>query len=163
MARKKKAAKKLTIVEHVQAAADSAAPDQAMLATELLRAFDGWMTVREYGATESKRTRELVDARFQAFKEAMEVGHATQSDQILKLGVVEQRWQDLEDAKLGRGQVLSACREQIKLSHQKIKDLVSELKQPSLFGPGFGAEVTIDNPPIPEEDDEETDDDLDDA
>lgn len=123
----------------------------------MMVAFSQWEVIREHGAKERKRCTELVASRLAQFKEAMEVGHATQGDQLLKLSVVEQRWQDLEDARTEKKEVTSAMKDQLKGAEQKIRDLISEAKgtQMSLFG---GPRTpTIDMPPIGEDDDDDLD------
>lgn len=101
----------------------------------LVRTFDGWEKAREYKKTEGKRCSENLAARIALFAEAMNVGHSSTGDQVLKLSVVESRWQDLEDAREERKQVAGACREAVKACEQKIRDLLGEMKsnQLSLF------------------------------
>lgn len=110
------------------------APDAAH-AKRMVTAFEQWQTIREYATKERKRLSEQLAARIAQFTEAMNVGHSTANDQILKLSVVETRWQDLEDARTEKKEVGSALRDQIKASEQKIKDLIAEAKsnQMSLF------------------------------
>jgi hypothetical protein len=128
--------------------------DQVEAARRLLKAFGDWDKIRTYAKTERKRTKEEVDGRLQQFTEAMEVGHSNANDQILKLTVVEQRWQDLTEARDGRKLVLKALSDQLKGIEQKIRDLTAEAKdkQLSLFN---GSSSTIDNPPEAEDDPEE--------
>ena len=97
--------------------------------SRLVRAFDLWEQAREYRKKEAKRCNELLAARIAQFSEAMHVGHSSTSDQVLKLSVVETRWQDLEDAREERKQVGSACRDAVKSAEQKIRDLLGEMKQ----------------------------------
>lgn len=134
-------------------------------ARAIIKAVENWETVREFGVKERKRTKELVDARLASLKEAMELGHNTESDQLLKLSAVESRWQELEEARDERREISSACRDQLKNAHQQIRDLLSP--QLGLFsGPPntdpstYESTSTIDNPPEPEED-EDTDGDDD--
>ena len=104
-------------------------------ANRLMRAFTAWQTIVEYKKTEGKRLTEKLAARIAQFNEAMAVGHSTTSDQVLKLSVVEVRWQELEDARDEKKEVLKALTDQVKTSVQKIKDLIEEAKsnQMSLF------------------------------
>jgi enoyl-CoA hydratase/carnithine racemase len=104
-------------------------------AGRLMRAFTAWQAIVDYKKTETKRLSEKLAARIAQFNEAMAVGHSTTGDQILKLGVVEQRWQDLEETRAEKKDVTAALREQVKTSVQKIKDLIEEAKstQLSLF------------------------------
>ena len=140
----------------VLAEAREAAKSDPVLAGELIKAFEQWETIRSFGVDERKRTAELVVARLAAFKEAMEVGHQNANDQILKLNVVEQRWQDLEDARSERKEIGSAVRDQMKNAHQKLKDLINERNNPqiSMFGRDDRT-PDIDHPPQPEEDEPE--------
>lgn len=99
----------------------------------LVRSFDQWEQAREYGKKERKRVSDQLAGRIAQFAEAMNVGHSTQTDQVLKLSVVESRWQDLEDAREERKQVTAACRDAIKAAEQKIRDLLVQSKQLDLF------------------------------
>lgn len=129
------------------------------LAAELLRAFDGWMAIREFAQKETKRTKETVEARLQSFKEAMEVGHSNQSEQLTKLTVCEMRWQEFEESRAERKDILGVVKDQTKLSLQKIKDLRAEIadRQLDMFKQSSS---TIDNPPVPEDDEPEGDHDY---
>lgn len=98
------------------------------MATHLVRAFEIWEQLREYKAKESKRVNEKVSARQAQFAEAMHVGHASANDQILKLTVVEQRWQELDDARTERKEVMSALKDQIKSAEQRIRDGIAEAR-----------------------------------
>lgn len=97
-------------------------------AARLMRAFVAWQTIVEYKKTETKRISEKLAARIAQFNEAMAVGHSNTNDQVLKLSVVEQRWQDLEETREEKKEVGAALREQVKSSVQKIKDLIEEAK-----------------------------------
>jgi len=119
----------------------STAPDQET-AAHIMRAFIAWQTIKDYAKDERKRLNEKLAGRTAQFKEAMEVGHASTSDQILKLSVVEQRWQELEEARDEKKEVNGALREQIKAAEQKIRDLIEESKsnQMNLFSESSGAD-----------------------
>lgn len=106
--------------------------DDAETAQRLVRCFEQWVTAREYKKTEAKRTSENLAGKIALFTEAMNVGHSTTGDQVLKLSVVESRWQDLEDARTERKEVASACKDAIKAAEQKIKDLLEQAKSNQL-------------------------------
>lgn len=112
------------------------------IAARLVRAFAHWETARETRKTENKRCSENLAGKISLFSEAMNVGHSNSNDQILKLSVVEARWQDLEDARAEKKEVNAACRDAIKACEQKIKDLMAEAKsgQLNLFA---GAEQRV--------------------
>ena len=126
---------------HVEADDDTSTPDDPSLqatfdmSARLIRAFASWTTAKETAVKERKRCNELLTGRIAQFNEAMNVGHSTESDQLLKLSVVETRWQDLEDAREGKKQVGAACRDAVKTCEQKIRDLLDEVRtgQLSLF------------------------------
>lgn len=105
------------------------------LANRMLKAFDLWTQARDFAKKESKRLNEQLAARIAQFNEAMNVGHSTTNDQVLKLSVVETRWQDLEDARTEKKDVAGACKDAIKAAEQKIRDLLEQAKsnQLSLF------------------------------
>lgn len=121
-------------------------------ARDIITAFTGWDTTREFTLKERKRTGDNVKMKLAALKEAMEVGHKTTNEQILKLTVVEGRWQDLEDAREERRLVMKACSDNMKLAEQKIRDLIASKNQLGLFE---SSSSTIDNPPKPEDDDDD--------
>lgn len=150
------AAIKEAVDEVLTEAADSADDEKQEAARRLIGAFMSWEKIREYATQERSRTKENVAARLAQFKEAMEVGHSSESDQLLKLTVCEQRWQELDDARAERRDVNHAMRDQTKAAEQKIKDLITEMKgSPQLTL--FDTTPTIDNPPTPEDDDEDED------
>lgn len=105
-------------------------------AARLIRTFATWQQLREDKQKESKRLSEKLAARIAQFNEAMNVGHSTTSDQILKLSVVEQRWQELEETRAEKKDVMGAYKDSVKATEQKIKDLIAEAKsaQMKLFG-----------------------------
>lgn len=115
--------------EKVAAALEDAGEE---VASRLVRSFQQWVTLREHAVKERKRLSEELASRIALFKEAMEVGHSNANDQILKLGVVEARWQDLEDAREARKEITAAMRDQIKVAEQKIKDQIAEAKNGQL-------------------------------
>lgn len=129
------------------------------LVNSLLADFQSWETVREYALKERKRCNENVKAKLAALKEAMEVGHKDMSEQVLKLTVVEERWQDLEEARSEKHDVVSALREQFKLAETRLRERIKEITSPQLGL--FTSTPTIDNPPKPEEDEDEEEDDDD--
>lgn len=129
-------------------------------ADALITKFGEWETTRELAAKERKRCNENVQAKLAALKEAMEVGHSTQQDQLLKLSVIEGRWQDLEDARTERKELMSSFKDNIKLCETRIRELIAEIKSPQLGL--FASKSTIDNPPTPEDDEEEDNNDEDD-
>lgn len=112
--------------------------DQAALeataagAARIIKAFTDLETIEEYGVKERKRVNELVASRKAMFAEAMAVGHSTVTDQLLKLGVVEQRWQELEEAHDEKKDVMGTVKDQVKSTRQKIKDLLAEAKSNQL-------------------------------
>lgn len=116
-----------------------------MVAARIFKAFEVWQQGKEYAATERKRLSEQLAGRAAQFAEAMAVGHSTPSDEALKLQVVEQRWQELEDAENEKKTVCKALNDAIKVAEQKIKDLIAEHKsgQMSLFG-GPPRDITTD-------------------
>lgn len=122
-------------------------------ASELITKFTDWETTRELAAKERKRCNENVQAKLAALKEAMEVGHSTQADQLLKLSVIEGRWQDLEDARTERKELMSSFKDNIKLCETRIRELIAAIKSPQLGL--FTSTSTIDNPPTPEDDDDD--------
>ncbi len=136
---------------------DPSNAEVAERAGELLMLFTRWETCREFAVKERKRTKEKLEARLAAFKEAMEVGHQSEADQILKLSVCEQRWQDLEEARAERKDVCKAAVDAVKSSEQKIRDLLAEMKSPQL-GLFTGSSSTIDNPPREDDDDDDDSD-----
>ncbi len=134
-----------TEIEHEEDQADDVEKDlrtQAMevvaqdptaeIAARLIRAFQQWEAAREHRKAEAKRCNDNLAGKISLFSEAMNVGHSNQNDQILKLSVVEARWQDLEDAREEKKQVASACRDAIKACETKIKDLMAEAKSGQL-------------------------------
>jgi hypothetical protein len=126
-------------------------------ARNLIDAFQRWETTREFAKVERKRCSDNVSAKLAALKEAMEVGHSTDDQQLLKLGVVEVRWQDLEDARTERKEIGSSMKDQMKLCETRIRELIVELKSPQLGL--FTSTSTVDNPPNPEEDEDDEDED----
>ena len=104
----------------------------AEIAARMIRAFQQWETAREHRKAEAKRCNDNLAGKISLFSEAMNVGHSNQNDQILKLSVVEARWQDLEDAREEKKQVAAACRDAIKACETKIKDLMAEAKSGQL-------------------------------
>ena len=147
--------------EALATAAEAAAnEDTKETARNLIEAFQRWETTREFAGKERKRCSENVSAKLAALKEAMEVGHSTDEQQLLKLSVVETRWQDLEDARTEKKEVGSSMKDQIKLCETRIRELIAELKSPQLGL--FASRSTVDNPPTPEEDadPEDEDDDI---
>lgn len=122
-------------------------------ATDLIAKFTEWETTRDLAAKERKRCNENVQAKLAGLKEAMEVGHSTQADQLLKLSVIEGRWQDLEDARNERKELMSSFKDNIKLCETRIRELIAAIKSPQLGL--FTSKSTIDNPPTPEDDDED--------
>ena len=112
------------------------------IAARLIRTFQQWETARNHRKDESKRCNDNLAARISLFAEAMNVGHSNTNDQVLKLSVVESRWQDLEDAREEKKQVAAACRDAIKACETKIKDLIGEAKsgQLQLFGSAEAAD-----------------------
>lgn len=126
-------------------------------ARRLIKAFTDWEKIRQHASDERKRTKEGVAALLAQFKEAMEVGHSSEADQLLKLSVCEQRWQDLDDARAERRDVNNAMRDQIKAAEQKIKDLITEVKGTQQLTM-FDRTPTIDDPPTPEDDEDEGED-----
>jgi seryl-tRNA(Sec) selenium transferase len=115
----------------------------------LVRSFDQWEQAKEYGKKERKRVNDQLAGRIAQFAEAMNVGHSTTNDQVLKLSVVESRWQDLEDAREERKQIIAACRDAVKAAEQKIRDMLASIKstQLDLFNSAAGsaAEVGVDD------------------
>ncbi len=103
-----------------------------------------------------------MSAKLAALKEGMEVGHSTDEQQLLKLTVVEERWQDLEEARTERKEIGSAMKDQMKLCETRIRDLINEMKSPQL-GLFNASTSTVDRPPTPEDDEpeDEPDDDTD--
>lgn len=126
--------------EAMRARVNEAAAQSGEIAGRLFRAFNLWETGREHKRNESKRCGELLAARIAQFNEAMQVGHSTVNDQVTKLLVVEQRWQDLEDARAEKKLVASACKDAIKSAEQKIKELMVEAKSTQL-GLKFSSEA----------------------
>lgn len=146
----------------LEAAAEAVATgdqDAIESARALMDDFTKWSTTREYAAKERKRCNENVQAKLAALKEGMEVGHNNESQQIVKLVVVEERWQDLEEARAERKELMSSCRDQVKLCETRIRDRIEALKSPQL-GLFTASTSTIDKPPTPEEDPEDDDDDT---
>lgn len=126
------------------------------LARDLIDDFQKWETTREYAAKERKRCNENVQAKLAALKEGMEVGHNTEEQQLLKLTVIEERWQDLEEARDERKTMMSSMKDQVKLCETRIRERITALKSPQLGL--FASSSTVDNPPTPEDDpDEEAD------
>ena len=118
-------------VEQAQAGAD---PETV---ARMVRAFDIWEAAKEFKKKEGKRLSDQLAARISLFAEAMNVGHSTVNDQVLKLSVVETRWQDLEDAREEKKQIATACRDAVKAAEQRIRDALADAKsgQMSLFNP----------------------------
>lgn len=112
------------------------------LADRALRAFANWTQGKEYAAKERKRLSELVSNRKAQFDEAMNVGHNSVNDQVLKLSVVETRWQELQEAIAEKKTINGALKDAIKVAEQKIKDVIAEAKtaQMNLFGGDAAAE-----------------------
>lgn len=104
----------------------------AEIAARMIRAFQQWETARAHRKDEAKRCNDNLAGKISLFAEAMNVGHSNTNDQILKLSVIEARWQDLEDAREEKKQVASACRDAIKACETKIKDLMAEAKSGQL-------------------------------
>jgi DNA-binding protein H-NS len=131
----------MSIEQQANETIDEIAAQDPETAQRLVKSFEQWETAREFRKKESKRTSEQLAARIAQFAEAMNVGHSTTSDQVLKLSVVESRWQDLEDAREERKQVAAACRDAIRAAEQKIKDIIQTVKstQLSLFQSSAGS------------------------
>jgi hypothetical protein len=120
-------------------ALDDAQIYAADMLPRITKAYQAWDSLKEYQKEERGRLKEILGARTAALKEAMEVGHKTVSDQVLKLTVAENRWQELEEARAELKDVMGALKDQIKAAAQKIKDLINEAKassQMSLFTTG---------------------------
>lgn len=147
---------KAEAVAEAVSAVDTGDAEARERADRLIAKFGEWEMTRELAAKERKRCNENVQAKLAALKEGMEVGHSTQADQLLKLTVVEGRWQDLEDARTERKELMSSFKDQIKLCETRLREMIAEIKSPQLGL--FNANVpSIDNPPTPEEDDDEPD------
>jgi hypothetical protein len=116
-------------------------------AGRLVRAFAEWQSVGDYKSKQSKALGEKVAARKAAFAEAMATGHQTQGDQLLKLLLCEQRWQELEEAIAERKDVQASLRDQLKVTRQKIADLIQEARdrQLSLFQSGAAGDADSDS------------------
>jgi hypothetical protein len=141
----------------LEAAAEAVATgdeDAKESARALMDDFTKWSTTREYALKERKRCNENVQAKLAALKEAMETGHNNESQQLLKLTVVEERWQDLEEARVERKELMASCRDQVKLCETRIRERIEALKSPQL-GLFTTSTSTIDNPPTTEDDDPE--------
>lgn len=141
----------------LEAAAEAVATgdeDAKEAARSLIDDFTKWETTREYAAKERKRCNENVQAKLAALKEAMEVGHNSEEQQLLKLTVIEERWQDLEEARTERKELMSSCKDQVKLCETRIRERIAALKSPQL---GLFSTSTIDKPPTPEDEDDEDD------
>lgn len=148
--------------EHLASALDGVT--DPVLVERIIKAFETWQSGKEYATKERKRLADQLSGRAAQFAEAMAVGHTTANDQALKLQVVEQRWQELEDAKNEKKTVTGALRDALKVAEQKIKDLIADQKsgQMSLFsgpprGPD-GAAILDDDEESDDEDDEYTPD-----
>jgi hypothetical protein len=117
------------------AAVEEAAEEATEQAVALIAAFQRWETTRKYAVDERKRCGDRVAEKLAAFKEAIEVGHSTEDQQLLKLTVVESRWQDLEEARAERKNVMASCRESMKLAEGRLRELIAERNstQLSLF------------------------------
>ena len=115
--------------------ADIASITDPESAARVLKAFQTWVDGKTYASAERKRMSEKLAARIAQFEEAMQVGHSTTNDQILKLSIVETRWQDLEEARSEKKEVGKALTDAVKSAEQKIKDLLAEAKsgQMTLF------------------------------
>jgi len=144
---------KARALEAVAEAVATGDQDAIESARALMDDFTKWSTTREYAAKERKRCNENVQAKLAALKEAMEVGHNSESQQLVKLTVVEERWQDLEESRVERKELMSSCRDQVKLCETRIRDRIAALTSPQL-GLFTASTSTIDNPPDPEDDDD---------
>lgn len=150
--------KEETVEDTIAEAAASEDHERQEAARRLMTAFVSWEQIREFATKERARVNENVAARLAQFKEAMEVGHASESDQLLKLTVCEQRWQELTEARDEKKDVNGAMKDQIKSAEAKIRDLIAEAKGSNQLTL-FTRTPTIDNPPTPE-DDEDADEDI---
>jgi chromosome segregation ATPase len=120
-------------VSEIPATVEDAAQELAAeLLPRIIIAYAAWDAIREYAKQEKARLKEKLAGRIAQLKEAMDVGHATINDQVLKLTVVEQRWQDLEETRAEAKDVSAALTEQIKAAQQKIRDLMAEAKSGQL-------------------------------
>lgn len=127
-----------SLQSEVEQAQEGADPETV---SRLVRSFELWEKAKEFKKTEAKRCNDQLGARIALFEEAMNVGHSSVNDQVLKLSVVETRWQDLEDAREEKKQVASACRDAVKAAEQRIRDALADAKsgQMSLFQSSAGA------------------------
>lgn len=148
-------AQALEAAAEAAATGDEEAKEQAR---SLIDDFQKWETTREYARNERKRCNDNVSAKLAAFKEAMEVGHNSDEQERLKLLLVEERWQDLEEARTERKELMSSCRDQVKLCETRIRERIAALKSPQL---GLFSVPSIDRPPTPEDDDEDDDEEED--
>lgn len=128
-----------------EAASEAAASDDAdrqQQGLELMTLFERWEAAREDAQKERKRCKEQVDAKVAGFKEAVETGTSNDNQRLLKLGIVETRWQELEDARVERKEVGGAMKDQVMLAETKIREKITAIKsgQGNLpFAAGLGA------------------------
>ncbi len=82
----------------------------------------------------------------------MEVGHSTDADRLLKLVVVEERWQELDEVRTERKEVIGAAKDAVNAAETEIRELIANAKQLNLFA---GVTVEANLTEVDDEDDEE--------
>lgn len=132
-------------------------------ADDLARLFKAWEDARALAVAERKRCGDNVKAKLASLKEGMEVGHQNDAQRLLKLTVVEDRWQELEEARTERKEIFGQMKDAVTLCEQKIRDAIAKYNSNQL-GLGFTAEQMApkeDGNPNPDADGDGLDDDDD--
>jgi hypothetical protein len=101
-------------------------------ARRLLRAFEQWRDAVAARTAESKKLSDKIKGKLALFNEAMNVGHSNESDQILKLGVVEARYQEWQEAIAEKKTTCGLLGDQVKAARTKLDELIEEAKSPQM-------------------------------
>jgi hypothetical protein len=132
--RAKKATEKAAVAA-VAAAKNSDAPTEREKL--LTRRFKAWEKLREQLAEVRKQQNEKVAAAVASMRACMEDG-VTVGDNakaLAKLKAAERAWQKLDEAKAERAEALKAARDDVAAAETRLRELVENVNQLSLFEP----------------------------
>lgn len=127
-----------------EAAKNSNAPtDREKLLT---RRFKAWEKLREVVAEVRKQQNEKVAAAVANMRACMEDGVAAGDNNkaLAKLKAAERAWQKLDEAKAERAEALKAARDDLAAAETRLRELVENVNQLSLFAPEDAGEADDD-------------------
>lgn len=106
----------------------------------LTRRFKAWECTRELLANVRKQQNEFVAAAVSAMRAAMEDGVVVGDNAraLSKLKNAEMAWQALDEAKAERVEAIKAAREDVAAAEARLRELIENVEQLSLFAPGDG-------------------------